>query len=141
VCERHRVEAIVVGIPASSTFCWSRSRTWISSGSWVSWASRCGGPPSYQSGTKFSLFLNPLGLNEKSRIHRAALPYLKRDGGGDGWESVGEKVLHAREYDGISPGALHLHAEIVAQNIMPKTKESIPVMTILAMSRSPRREC
>jgi predicted nucleotide-binding protein (sugar kinase/HSP70/actin superfamily) len=82
--------------------------------------------------TKFSLFLNPLGVNEKDRIHKAALPYLKRDIGGDGWESVGEKVLHAREYDGI----IHLAPftcmpEIVAQNIMPSTKESIPVLTIL----------
>jgi len=82
--------------------------------------------------TKFSLFLNPLGINEKDRIHRAALPYLKRDIGGDGWESVGEKVLHAKEYDGI----IHLAPftcmpEIIAQNIMPKTKENIPVLTIL----------
>ena len=82
--------------------------------------------------TKFSLFLNPLGVNEKDRIHKAALPYLKRDIGGDGWESVGEKVLHAKEYDGL----IHLAPftcmpEIVAQNIMPKTKENIPVLTIL----------
>ena len=82
--------------------------------------------------TKFSLFLNPLGMNEKARIHRAALPYLKRDIGGDGWETVGEKVLHAKEYDGI----VHLAPftcmpEIVAQNIMPSTKENIPVLTIL----------
>ena len=82
--------------------------------------------------TKFSLFLNPLGMNEKARIHKAALPYLKRDIGGDGWESVGEKVLHAKEYDGI----IHLAPftcmpEIVAQNIMLTTKEDIPVLTIL----------
>ncbi len=82
--------------------------------------------------TKFSLFLNPLGVNEKDRIHKAALPYLKRDVGGDGWESVGEKVLHAKEYDGI----VHLAPftcmpEIIAQNIMPSTKENIPVLTIL----------
>ncbi|MFC1966184.1 acyl-CoA dehydratase activase-related protein [Chloroflexota bacterium] len=82
--------------------------------------------------TKFSLFLNPLGINEKDRIHKAALPYLKRDIGGDGWESVGEKVLHAKEYDGL----VHLvpftcMPEIIAQNIMPKTKENIPVLTIL----------
>ncbi len=82
--------------------------------------------------TKFNLFLNPLGVNEKDRIHKAALPYLKRDIGGDGWESVGEKVLHAKEYDGI----IHLAPftcmpEIIAQNIMPKTRESIPVLTIL----------
>jgi len=82
--------------------------------------------------TKFSLFLNPLGINEKERIHQAALPYLKRDVGGDGWESVGEKVLHAQEYDGL----IHLAPftcmpEIIAQNIMPKTRENIPVLTIL----------
>ncbi|MFC2041143.1 acyl-CoA dehydratase activase-related protein, partial [Chloroflexota bacterium] len=82
--------------------------------------------------TKFSLFLNPLGINEKDRIHKAALPYLKRDIGGDGWESVGEKVLHAKEYDGL----VHLvpftcMPEIIAQNIMPKTRENIPVLTIL----------
>jgi predicted nucleotide-binding protein (sugar kinase/HSP70/actin superfamily) len=82
--------------------------------------------------TKFSWFLNPLGVNEKDRIHQAALPYLKRDIGGDGWESVGEKVLHAREYDGL----VHLAPftcmpEVIARNIMPKTKEDLPVLTIL----------
>ena len=82
--------------------------------------------------TKFSLFLNPLGVNEKDRLHKAAMPYLKRDIGGEGWESVGEKVLHAKDYDGL----IHLAPftcmpEIVAQNIMPSTKENIPVLTIL----------
>ena len=82
--------------------------------------------------TKFNWFLNPLGMDEKDRIHRAAMPYLKRDVGGDGWETVGEKVLHAGEYDGI----VHLAPftcmpEIIAQNIMPSTRENIPVMTIL----------
>ncbi|MFC1954429.1 acyl-CoA dehydratase activase-related protein [Chloroflexota bacterium] len=82
--------------------------------------------------TKFSLFLNPLGIKEKDRIHKAALPYLKRDIGGDGWESIGEKVLHSGEYHGI----VHLAPftcmpEIIAQNIMPTTKENIPVLTIL----------
>ena len=70
--------------------------------------------------------------NEKSRIHKAALPYLKRDIGGDGWESVGEKVLHAGEYDGL----VHLAPftcmpEIIAENIMPSTREDMPVLTIL----------
>ncbi len=81
---------------------------------------------------KFSLFLNPLGFNEKAKLHKAAFPYLKRDVGGDGWESVGEKVLHAKEYDGL----IHLAPftcmpEIMAQNIMLSTKENIPVLTIL----------
>ena len=82
--------------------------------------------------TKFSWFLNPLGVDEKDRIHRAALPYLKRDISGDGWESVGEKVLHSDEWDGL----IHLAPftcmpEIVAENIMLRTKENIPVLTIL----------
>ncbi|MDP2730239.1 MAG: acyl-CoA dehydratase activase-related protein [Dehalococcoidales bacterium] len=87
--------------------------------------------------TKFSLFLNPLGINEKAKLHQAALPYLKRDIGGEGWESVGEKVLHANGYDGL----IHLAPftcipEIVAQNIMPHTREDIPVLTILCDEHS-----
>jgi len=82
--------------------------------------------------TKFSLFLNSLGISETARIHKAALPYLKRDVGGDGWESVGEKVLHAKEYDGfIHLAPFTCMPEIVAQNIMSSTKENIPVLTIL----------
>ena len=82
--------------------------------------------------TKFSWFLNPLGVDEKERIHNAAMPYLKRDIGGDGWESIGEKVLHANDWDGM----IHLAPftcmpEIIAQNIMPSTRENIPVLTII----------
>ncbi|MBI4287821.1 MAG: CoA protein activase [Chloroflexi bacterium] len=82
--------------------------------------------------TKFSLFLNPLGVNENARLHKAAMPYLSRDVGGDGWESVGEKVLHSKDSDGI----VHLlpftcMPEIIAQNIMPSTKEDIPVLSII----------
>ena len=82
---------------------------------------------------KYSLFLNPLGIDEWKEVHKAAMPYLKRDVGGDGWESVGEKIVHDREgYDGI----IHLAPftcmpEIVAQNIMPSTRENIPVLTVL----------
>ncbi len=82
--------------------------------------------------TKFNYFLNPLGVDEKERLHRAASPYLKRDIGGEGWESVGEKVMHHRQYDGL----VHLAPftcmpEIIASNIMPSTKENIPVLTVL----------
>lgn len=82
--------------------------------------------------TKFSFFLNPLGINEKAKLQRAAKPYLSRDVGGDGWESVGEKVLHAKHYDGL----IHLAPftcmpETIAQNILPSIKEDIPVLTIL----------
>jgi predicted nucleotide-binding protein (sugar kinase/HSP70/actin superfamily) len=82
--------------------------------------------------TKFSFFFNPLGINEKAKLQRAAMPYLSRDVGGDGWETVGEKVLHSKHYDGL----VHLAPftcmpETIAQNIMPSIKEDIPVLTIL----------
>ena len=82
---------------------------------------------------KYSLFLNPLGIDEWRDVHKAAMPYLKRDVGGDGWESVGEKVLRAREgYDGITHAApFTCMPEIVAQNIIPSTNEDISVLTIL----------
>lgn len=67
----------------------------------------------------FTLFLQLLGFSEARELHRAAMPYLKRDIGGDGWESVGEKVHSKGKVDGI----VHVQPfgclpEIVAQNIM-----------------------
>jgi predicted nucleotide-binding protein (sugar kinase/HSP70/actin superfamily) len=87
---------------------------------------------SYSRWAKYSFYLNPLGIDEWRKVHRAAMPYLKRDVGGDGWESVGEKVLHSQEYDGI----IHVVPftclpEVIAQNIMPSTKEQIPVLTLI----------
>jgi len=82
---------------------------------------------------KYSLFLNYLGIDEWREVHRLAKPYLDHDVGGDGWESVGEKVLYTRKgYDGL----VHLAPftcmpEIVAQNIMPSTKEDIPVLAVI----------
>jgi predicted nucleotide-binding protein (sugar kinase/HSP70/actin superfamily) len=79
--------------------------------------------------------LNPFaiifGLQEKDRSHRAAMPYLGHHVGGDGWQSVGEKVLHARDWDGL----VHVEPfgclpETMARNIMPSTKERIPVLNI-----------
>ena len=81
---------------------------------------------------KYSLFLNYLGISEWREVHKLAEPYLDHDVGGDGWESVGEKVLCARKgYDGV----IHLAPftcmpEIVAQNIMASTKEDIPVLAV-----------
>jgi len=82
---------------------------------------------------KYSLFLNYLGVDEWKQVHKLAKPYLDHDVGGDGWESVGEKVLYTRKgYDGL----VHLAPftcmpEIVAQNIMPSTREDIPVLTVI----------
>jgi predicted nucleotide-binding protein (sugar kinase/HSP70/actin superfamily) len=82
--------------------------------------------------TKFSLFLNAFGLSEKQKFHKAAMPYLSRDVGGDGWETVGEKVVRANDYDGL----VHLAPftcmpEIIAQNILPSVKTDIPVLTFI----------
>jgi len=80
--------------------------------------------------TKWGTFLNALN-DEKKELQKFAHPYLKRDVGGHGLESVGEKVRRAGDYDGI----IHLAPftcmpEVIAQNIMPFTKEGIPVLTI-----------
>jgi predicted nucleotide-binding protein (sugar kinase/HSP70/actin superfamily) len=81
--------------------------------------------------TKFSLILTLFGFSEKKKFHKAAMPYLKRDVGGDGWESVGEKVFYANEYDGLVHVApFTCLPEIVAQNILPSVKEDIPVLTL-----------
>lgn len=50
--------------------------------------------------TGFSRFLNALN-DEKKELQKFAQPYLKRDVGGHGLESVGEKVRRAGDYDGI----------------------------------------
>jgi predicted nucleotide-binding protein (sugar kinase/HSP70/actin superfamily) len=68
----------------------------------------------------------------KEEAHRAAMPYLKRTVGGEGWESVGEKVLCSQDYDGM----VHLlpftcMPEIIAQNILPSVKGDIPVLTLI----------
>jgi predicted nucleotide-binding protein (sugar kinase/HSP70/actin superfamily) len=82
---------------------------------------------------KYRLFLNYLGVDEWKGVHNLAMPYLKRNVGGEGWESVGEKVAYGQNgYDGL----VHLAPftcmpEIVAQNIMPSTREDIPVLTVL----------
>jgi len=82
---------------------------------------------------KYRLFLNYLGVDEWKGVHALAKPYLKRNVGGEGWESVGEKVVYGRNgFDGL----VHLAPftcmpEIVAQNIMPSTREDIPVLTVL----------
>jgi len=82
--------------------------------------------------TRFTLFLNPLGFDEKRAVHRAARPYLSRDVGGDGWESVGEKVRHSRHYDGLVHVApFTCMPEVMAQNIMANTAEAIPVLTVI----------
>ena len=91
-------------------------RRHISAGEWV----------------RLNPFIYAFGLREKDKSHKAAMPYLSRHVGGDGWQSVGEKILHARDWDGI----VHLEPfgclpEIMARNIMPSIKEGPPVLNII----------
>ena len=82
--------------------------------------------------TNLSSYLNVLN-NEKKKLRKFAWPYLRRDVGGHGLESVGEKVRLARQgYDGL----VHLAPftcmpEAIAQNVMLTTSEDIPVLTII----------
>ncbi|HSW56773.1 MAG TPA: acyl-CoA dehydratase activase-related protein [Dehalococcoidales bacterium] len=70
---------------------------------------------------------------EKKKLKKYAQPYLRRDVGGHGFESLAEKVrLSTEGYDGI----IHLAPftcmpEAIASNIMRATTEDIPVLTIL----------
>ena len=80
----------------------------------------------------FNPFTIFLGLREKDKSHRAATPYLPRFIGGDGQQSIGEKVLHAKDWDGL----VHVEPfgclpETMARNIMPSTKEQLPVLNIM----------
>ncbi len=80
----------------------------------------------------FNPFKILLGLREKDKSQRAARPYLPRNIGGDGQQSVGEKVLHAKDWDGL----VHVEPfgclpETMARNIMPSVKEQLPVLNIM----------
>ncbi len=80
--------------------------------------------------TNMGSYLNILD-REKERLKKYAEPYLKYDVGGHGLESVGEKVRLSKSFDGL----VHLAPftcmpEAIAQNIMMRTKEKIPVLTI-----------
>jgi predicted nucleotide-binding protein (sugar kinase/HSP70/actin superfamily) len=80
--------------------------------------------------TSLGSYLNVLD-NEKRKLQKFAAPYLKRDVGGHGLESVGEKVRLSREYDGlIHLAPLTCMPESIAENIMLSTRENIPVLTI-----------
>ena len=89
-------------------------------------------PQSVWEWVNFNPFVIAFSLREKDKSHRAAMPYLSRHVGGDGWQSVGEKVLHTRDWDGL----VHLEPfgclpETMARNIMPSTKEELPVLNII----------
>ncbi len=80
--------------------------------------------------THFARFMNALN-EEKRELRSYAAPYLTRDVGGHGLESVGERVRLAGQYDGV----IHLAPftcmpEVVAQNIMPSIPEGLPILTL-----------
>ena len=86
----------------------------------------------YSEYTRLASYMKVLN-NEKKDLQEFARPYLSRDVGGHGLESIGEKVHLAREgFNGI----VHLAPftcmpEAIAQNVMLTTKEQIPVLTII----------
>jgi len=89
-------------------------------------------PQSIAQWVDLNLFTIFFGLREKDRSHKAATPYLSHHVGGDGWQSVGEKVLHSKDWDGL----VHLEPfgclpETIARNIMPSTDEKLPVLNII----------
>ncbi|MCL0041132.1 acyl-CoA dehydratase activase-related protein [Dehalococcoidia bacterium] len=82
--------------------------------------------------SEYTRFLRFDVLNqEKQKLSKFTRKYLKRDVGGHALESLGKKITGANEYDGL----IHLMPfgclpEIIAQNIMLKTEEKLPVLTI-----------
>ena len=69
---------------------------------------------------------------EKRKLQKFAQPYLKRDVGGHGLESVAEKIMAAGELDGV----VHLvpftcMPETIAQAILPRTSPQPPVLTLV----------
>lgn len=88
---------------------------------------------------RLGAFLNVLN-DEKKKLSKFAYPYLKRDVGGHGLESLAEKVRLSQNYDGI----VHLMPftcmpEAIAQNIMPVTPGDIPILTILCDEQTGRQ--
>jgi predicted nucleotide-binding protein (sugar kinase/HSP70/actin superfamily) len=80
---------------------------------------------------KWSLFLNPLGIDQWRHVHEAASPYLKRDIGGDGWETVGEKLAGRLHYDGmVQLSPFTCMPETMAQNFMSRIKDGLPVLSV-----------
>ncbi len=76
-------------------------------------------------------FALAFGSREQDKSHKAAMSYLSHHVGGDGWQTIGEKVRHARDWDGL----VHVEPfgclpETMARNIMPSTKEKLPVLNI-----------
>ena len=81
---------------------------------------------------RLSLFGGLVALRQNKKAHQAAMPYVTRHLGGDGWKSVGEKVLHDGDWDGIvHVEPLGCMPEITARNIMPSTEEKLPVLNII----------
>ncbi len=77
-------------------------------------------------------YLNVLNRDKKN-LAKYAYPYMRRDVGGHGMESMAEKVHLAQEgFDGL----VHVvpftcMPETIAQNIMPVTEENLPVLTMV----------
>lgn len=70
--------------------------------------------------------------HEKKTLEKFTKKYLKRDIGGHGLESIGKKVEWSKKFDGL----IHVMPfgclpEVIAQNIMMRMPEKIPVLTVI----------
>ena len=88
---------------------------------------------------KKSVLFNPLGIGQWRDVHKTAMSYLKRDIGGDGWETVGKKVISIGNCSWI----VHLapftcKPEGIAQCIMFSTKEELPVLAVYCDEQTSR---
>jgi len=80
---------------------------------------------------KRSLLYSPFHIDQWREVHKAARPYLKRDVGGDGWETVGEKVTGSKYFDAmVRLAPFTCMPEGTAGSIMPSTREQLPVLPI-----------
>lgn len=69
--------------------------------------------------------------HEKKKLEKFTKKYLKRDIGGHALESIGKKVEWSKKFDGL----IHIMPfgclpEVIAQNIMMRMPEKIPVLTV-----------
>ncbi len=81
------------------------------------------------------LVLEALGFPREPEIARAAKPYLRWDIAGEGWETIGQTVIHAKKgFDGIVEMLpFTCIPEVTALNILPRVSRelNIPVISFI----------
>lgn len=91
---------------------------------------------------KANLILEAIGLAGEPEIERSARPYLRWNVSGEGWQTIGETVIHARQgFDGmVELLPFTCEPEITALNILPKVSRDydIPVIPFIFDEQSGR---